>query len=145
MQLTKEQADKLIAILKHIVEQAITFPVQKGGIKFTVTGEQRNDEFIVNIDRKGIALEKCTYQGRVKKDNTVLMRIDIDPNGRHTNPGENGETIIGNHIHIYTEEYGMSYAMSLDIQDKSFYELCYLFFEKFHIIEPPDVFYQETL
>ena len=73
------------------------------------------------------------------------MRLDIDPNGRHTNPPPNHEVIHGNHLHIYSEEYGMTYAIPFDIENKDLYTLCYTFFEKFHIIEPPKVFYQESM
>lgn len=39
----------------------------------------------------------------------------------------------------------MKFAIPFDPEDKGLYELCYTFFEKFHIIEPPEVFYQETI
>ena len=143
--LTQAEADRLIDMMKKTVEQQIYFPSQKGKAVFTVVGEHRNDEFIVNIDRKGKAAEKCTYQGRVRQSNQVLMRLDIDPNGRHTNPPPNHEVIHGNHLHIYSEEYGMTYAIPFDIENKDLYTLCYTFFEKFHIIEPPKVFYQESM
>lgn len=143
--LTQAEADKLIEMLKRTVEKSIAFPYQKGGTSFVVVGKRREDEFVVNIDRKGKEAEKCTYQGRVHQSNQVLMRLDIDPNGRHTNPGPEGEVIHGNHLHIYSEDYEMKFAIPFDIQDKGLYELCYTFFEKFHIIEPPEVFEQQTL
>lgn len=143
--LSRAEADQLITMLKRTVESQITFPSRKDRLSFTVVGERRDDEFIVNIDRKGKLAEKCTYQGRVHRSNQVLIRLDIDPNGRHTNPGADGEIIYGNHIHIYCPEHDMSYAIPFDIGNKDLYQLCYTFFEKFHIIEPPEVFYQETL
>lgn len=143
--LTRAEADQLIEMLKRTVESEIEFPYSKGRVSFTVVGERRDDEFIVNIDRKGKLAEKCTYQGRVHQSNQVLIRLDIDPNGRHTNPGPDSEIIYGNHIHIYTPEHDMSYAIPFDVEGKDFFQLCYTFFEKFHIIEPPSVFYQETL
>ncbi len=143
--LTQAEADKLIQMLKKTVEEQILFPIEKGGVSFHVIGERRGDEFIINIDRKGKMAEKCTYQGRVQQSNQVLMRLDIDPNGRHTNPEPDGRLIIGNHLHIYCEEHDMKFAIPFDPEDKGLYELCYTFFEKFHIIEPPEVFYQETI
>lgn len=143
--LTQTEADKLIAMLKHTVEKQILFPSQKGGVMFDVVGERRGDEFIINIDRKGKMAEKCTYQGRVKQSHQVLMRLDIDPNGKHTNPEPDGSVVCGNHLHIYNEEYDMRYAIPFDIENKDLYELCYTFFEKFHITEPPTVFYQQTI
>lgn len=143
--LTQAEADKLIEMLKRAVEERVVFPSEKGGTSFTVIGERRNDEFIINIDRKGKAAEKCTYQGRVRQSNQVLMRLDIDPNGKHTNPEADGEIILGNHLHIYSEEYDMRFAIPFDIEDNGLYETCYTFFEKFHIMEPPAVFYQQTM
>ena len=143
--LTQKEADKLIEMLKRTVEERIIFPHQKGRVSFTVVGDRREDEFIINIDRKGKAAEKCTYQGRLRQSNQVLMRLDVDPNGRHTNPGEDGTIIYGNHLHIYNEEYEMKYAIPFDIQNKGLYELCYTFFTKFHIMEPPAVFEQQVL
>lgn len=143
--LTREEAEKLISMLKYTLEKQISFPVEKGGVSFNVTGERREDEFIINIDRKGKNAEKCTYQGRIRQSNQILMRLDIDPNGRHTNPGGNGEIIIGNHLHIYSEDYDMKFAIPFNPGDKDLYELCFTFFEKFNIIEPPTVFYQQTM
>lgn len=143
--LTQAEADKLIEMLKRTVEERIVFPEQKGGLSFTVIGERRDDEFIINIDRKGRIAEKCTYQGRVRQSNQVLLRLDIDPNARHTNPGPDGEIIHGDHLHIYCEEYDMKYAIPFDIQNKDLYDLCYTFFEKFHIMEPPAIFYQQII
>lgn len=143
--LTQAEADKLIAMLKRTVEERIEFPHKKGGVSFLVVGEHRNDEFIINIDRKGKSSEKCTYQGRVRQSNQVLMRLDIDPNGRHTNPPPDSLVITGNHLHIYSEEHDMKYAIPFDIEGKDLYELCYTFFVKFNIMEPPAVFCQVTI
>lgn len=126
--LTQKEADKLIEMLKKTVEQQISFPSEKGNVSFDVVGERREDIFIVNIDRKGKLAEKCTYQGRVRQSNQVLLRLDIDPNGKHTNPEPDGRTIKGNHVHIYTEEYDMRMAMPFDIESKDLYEVCYVFF-----------------
>lgn len=143
--LSQAEADELIAMLKRTVEQVINFPDSKGSASFDVVGECRNNEFVINIDRKGMLAEKCTYQGRIKQNNQVLMRLDIDPNGKHTNPEPDGTIIYGNHLHIYTEEHDMKLAMPFDVENKDLYELCYVFFEKFKIIEPPNILYQQTI
>lgn len=143
--LTQAEADKLISMLKQTIEEQIVFPSDKGGASFTVVGEKRNDEFIVNIDRKGKRLEKCTYQGRVKQSNQVLMRLDIGPNNVHTNPPPDGSVIKGNHLHIYTEEYGMKFAIPFDVGSRDLYNYCYMFFDKFNIIKPPEVINQRKM
>ena len=138
--LTQAEANRLIKMLKKTVEDHIVFPNKKGGTSFAVTGDHENDKFIINIDRKGKNAEKCTYQGRVSQSNQILMRLDIDPNGRHTNP--DGELICGNHLHVYHELYDMKFAVTFDIDDKDLFQTCYTFFEKFHIIQQPTVFYE---
>lgn len=143
--LTEAEANKLIEMLKQTVEEQIIFPQHKGNVSFSVVGERRNDIFIINIDRKGQMAEKCTYQGRIHQSNQVLMRLDIDPNGRHSNPPPESSIIYGNHLHIYTEEYDMKFAIPFDIGNSNLYELCYTFFEKFRIMEPPTVLSQQTI
>ena len=141
--LKQEEAQRMIDALKKAAHNEFFFPSGEGRLSFTAFGERRGDEFVVNIDRKGKLAEKCTYQGRVKQSNQVLMRLDIDPNARHRNPDDT--LIYGSHLHIYTEEYDMCLAIPFDIEDKSLFETCFTFFEKFNIIEPPDIIYQEIV
>jgi len=143
IKLTQIEADMLINMLKKTVEKEIEFPSGKGRVEFDVQGERREDIFAVNISRKGINAEGASYQGRVRTSGTLLMRLDVNPTAVHTNP--DGEKIVGTHIHIYTEEHDMSLAMLFDVGDKDLYELCYKFFEKFNIIEPPNVTQQLKL
>jgi hypothetical protein len=133
----------LIGMLKKAVEKEIEFPSGKGRVEFNVTGERREDIFAVNISRKGINAGGATYQGRVRTSGVILMRFDINPTAVHTNP--DGERITGTHIHIYTEEYGEGWVIPFDVKNKDLYQLCYTFFERFNIIEPPTVRHQLAL
>jgi hypothetical protein len=145
IKLTKAEAETLIEMLKRFVQQhCLGFPSKKGKLEFDVIGERKTDEFVVNIDRKGINADSCTYQGRIKSNNIVLLRLDINPTSIHINPS-NHEKLVGSHLHIYSDEFEMSEAIPFDIEDKDLYELCFTFFEKFHIIEPPEILYQITL
>jgi hypothetical protein len=145
IKLTQTEATMLIDTLKKFVKNhSLEFPAAKGKLSFDVVGERRTDEFVVNIDRKGINAEGCTYQGRIKANNIILIRLDINPTGVHPNPS-NGEKIYGSHLHIYTEEYEMAEAIPFDTEGKDLYDLCYAFFEKFNIIEPPEITYQYSL
>lgn len=141
--LTQQEADYLIGLLKQTTEKAIHFPNGKGRVSFQVVGIHEEHKFVVNIDRKGKLAEKCTYQGRLCKNNQVLLRLDIDPNGRHTNPQPDGTVICGNHIHVYTQEFDMRMAMPFDVKNRDLYRICHDFFEKFHIIDPPTVVSQQ--
>ena len=72
------------------------------------------------------------------------MRLDINPTGVHENPSDR-KKIYGSHIHIYTEEYELAEAIPFDTEGKDLYDLCYTFFEKFNIIESPQIIYQHSL
>ena len=144
IRLTQKEADMLINMLKKTVVKEISFPYRKGRVEFDVQGDRREDVFAVNISRKGINAAGASYHGRVRTGSGApLMRLDVNPTSIHTNP--DGEKITGTHLHIYTEEHEMDVAMPFDIENKSLFELCYTFFERFNIIEPPSVTQQLTL
>ena len=144
IRLTQKEADMLINMLKKTVVKAISFPHSKGRVEFDVLGDRREDIFAVNISRKGINSTGASYHGRVRTGSGApLMRLDVNPTSIHTNP--NGEKITGTNLHIYSEEHEMGVAMPFDIKNKDLFELCYTFFERFNIIEPPSVVQQLTL
>lgn len=145
IKLTQQEATLLIDMAKKVVKQTnLEFPTTKGSIDFDVVGERRTDAFIVNIDRKGINAQGCSYQGRIKSSNMILMRLDVNPTAVHVNPS-NGEKILGTHLHVYSETYEMSEAIPFDIGNKDLYKICFIFFERFNIIEPPAITYQGNL
>lgn len=144
LKLTTAEAKALIEMVKRTIEnENLNFPEGQGKLEFEVKGERRTDEFIVNIDRKGPDAQKCTYQGRIKSSNVILMRLDMNPTAVHTNPS--GEKINGTHLHIYTEEYEMRNAVPFDVKDKDLFATCFTFFEQFNIIEQPKIIYQPNL
>ena len=143
IRLTQKEANMLIDMLKKTVEKVISFPSTKGRVEFDVLGERKEDVFAVNISRKGINDAGATYQGRVRTSGAILMRLDVNPTAIHCNP--DGEKIRGTHLHVYSEEHDMDLAIPFDIVNKDLYELCYSFFERFNIIEPPSVIYQLKL
>lgn len=146
MKITTEEAIRLIDMLKqHSLKTKLKFPDKKGKLEFNVYGEKLNqDEFVVNIERKGINLTSATFQGRIKSDNSILLRLDINPTGKHMNPS-NGEIIEGSHLHTYTEEYGDKEAVVFNPESDDLYDVCLEFFEKFNIIESPLEDYQVKL
>jgi hypothetical protein len=143
IKLTQKEADMLIDMLKKAVEKEISFPSSKGRVEFDVSGDRREDIFVVNISRKGIDDTGASYQGRVRSSGVILMRLDVNPTAVHTNP--NNEKIHGTHLHIYTEEHDMGIAIPFDVGNKDLFQLCYSFFERFHIIEPPIITQQLSI
>ena len=143
IKLTQKEADMLIDMLKKTADKEIEFPSGKGRIEFNVVGDKREDIFAINISRKGINAGGATYQGRARISGVILMRLDVNPTAVHLNP--DGEKITETHLHIYSEEYGDVWAIPFDVENKSLYDLCFTFFERFNIIEPPMVQYQMPL
>ena len=143
--LTQEEANKLIESLKKYVEQnKLTFPEAKKELIFFVFADKTNDKFKISIQRKGINRDSCSYVGVKKPDNIALMRLDIGNTHRHKNPS-NDEVLVGSHLHIYTEEYYDKEAIPFDVNNKNLYQLCYDFFERFNIVEYPNIIYEPDL
>jgi hypothetical protein len=143
IKLTQKEADMLIDMLKKTIEKEISFPSGKGRIEFDVLGDRREDVFVINISRKRINANGASYQGRVRHSGIILMRLDVNPTSVHPNP--DGQKITGTHLHIYTEEYNMSMAIPFDVENKDLFQLCYIFFERFNIIEPPAIIQQQLI
>ena len=145
IKLKKEEADRLVKMLKRKVkEQILNFPVEKESISFDVFGERRDDRLVVSINRSGIDSQSCTFQGRNKANNIIVLRLDINPTARHINP-ITGDAIVGSHLHIYSEEFEMREAIPFDVQDKDLFSICLTFFEKFNIVDPPNINHQLTI
>ena len=144
IKLTQKQAEDLIEMLKRYVEKGeFNFPEKKGKIEFDVIGKRRGDEFTISISRKGKKYDGCSYQGRIKSNHIILMRLDINPTAIHRNP--NGEEIIGSHLHVYTEKYREKEAVLFEADNPDLYKLCFAFFEKFNVLETPKINQQKTI
>ena len=134
--LSTEEAYELIEILKKKVEEEIYyFPNNSGRFEFEVISDDEKS-FIVNVQRKGLNNGNCTYLGRLL-NGTILMRLDVGKNIKHYDKKTN-TTILGSHLHIYSKEYGTE-AIPFDIDNKDLFDICFDFFEKFHIIDPPTI------
>ena len=133
IQLTNKEAQELINELKKRANnELLDFPTRGNKIEFEVCGiKKSNDKYIINITRSNINDEKCNYQGRVERSNIPLMRLDIT-DGSHRNP--DGKKIVGNHLHIYNENYELSYAIPFDVEREDLFGYCMEFFKKFNLV-----------
>lgn len=109
MDISQELALKLIAEDKRYDDSEINIPFLVPKNNLTASGESG---VIYNVDvaKNRFFLKKLTFQHRVYTS-VPLIRIDLDTK-THRNP--DGELICGNHIHIYKEGAGMSWAYPLD-------------------------------
>lgn len=99
-----------IKSVKYYLNTEFTFPLVNEEVKLGALDGNKN-KYIIDINRKRAILSRCTYQTRI--ETTIqLLRLDID-NKPHVNHDYN-ETISGNHIHIYTDEYGDGIALELN-------------------------------
>ena len=142
--LTQEDAERLLAMLKNSLVESITFPSKGEQIEFDLVGDTKKDLFTAKIYRGKVNREKYDINARIKKNNILLLELHISKNKIHSNP--DGTKIVGSHWHIYTEEYGRSFAYPADdIESDKFIENTITFLTKFNIIEKPTINFQLEL
>lgn len=108
---------------KHFVDPDAKIPSHGEKSSFKLIGENHHENFYLDINRSGIIeLSKFTLQNRYVI--TPLIRLDID-SSPHINP--DGNKVSRNHIHIYQENYGDSWAYELSDVDGLDIENCSAF------------------
>ena len=111
-------------------------PSKGTNIRFDVQGSTRKHIFSISLYRGKINPNKGNFTALIKINNTVLLSLDTSPAAQQMHP--DGQVIKGPNWHIYTEEYGRSYAYpAINITDSDFVENTLLFLEEFHVIEKP--------
>lgn len=142
--LTQVEADKMLNMIKKSLDKNINFPSKGASLEFDLAGETPKDIFTTKIYRGKINRLKYEIGARIKKDGILLLELHISPGKVHPNP--DGTKIIGSHWHIYTEEYGRSFAFPAeDITSDEFVKNTLLFLDKFNVIENPTVNFQLEL
>ncbi len=130
--LTQAEADALVRIEKHRVDQQVRpFPERGQSMTVPLQSVDKRESFLVDINRGRIELRKVTYQCRARQI-FILVRIDLA--GRpHRNPDD--EEIPCPHMHVYREDFGDRWATRLpdeyfsDVNDmwgilNGFYQYC---------------------
>lgn len=142
--LTNDEARKLLEMLKRSLVTEVKFPGRGGKMQFDAIGDTKRDIFTIDIYRGKINPYKYDMGARIKKNGTMLLQLHINPSNVHINP--NGEKIIGNHWHVYREEYGRSFAFPAeDISTDKFVDNTIAFFTEFNVIEQPNILFQLEL
>lgn len=139
--LRQEEADELLKMLKRCVDASIALPscgFRKDYDVFAI--EQKNEKFIVSINRKCSFVDKVSYVARYRKDNTLLLRLDVAPTASHKNPPElGGEIIDGTHLHLYREGFEVKYAIPFDVKDINLEKNFFEFLDQFNVIDRPSI------
>lgn len=120
-------------------ETSINLPLNGEKIQFKLQDKENHENFFLDVNRSGIIeLSKFTLQNRFTI--TPLLRLDID-SAPHMNP--DGSKVSRNHMHIYKEGFGDSWAYELGktnwtdlAQCKSFQDYFYTFYKCCNIILP---------
>ena len=111
----------LMSMLKHIEDDKIELPlVGEMGKPITVYSDTTSDIFVIDSDRRStISLSKKKLQERHMNTQERLIRLEIDARP-HTNP--DGKVLSRNHIHIFKEGYGLSFAYDLESFDAKLFK-----------------------
>lgn len=142
--ISQEEAERLLEMLKRSLETQIAFPLKGNSTEFKVIGQNSKDVFAINIYRGKINRLKYNIGARIVKNGVLLLELHISPSNVHANP--NGEKIIGNHWHIYSEQYGRTVAFPAEnIVSEHFIENTINFLDKFNVIEKPNISFQPEL
>ncbi len=105
--ISQAEADALAAMEKIRVDDKVwTLPDNGGKIAIPLVSRSEREEFVLDVHRTRIKLEKGTYNNRGRKV-VVLARLDFG-GPPHRNP--DGEEIGPLHLHVYREGYGDKWA-----------------------------------
>lgn len=132
--MSDSEFQNLMALQKHINDDKIELPrMGELGKTITVVSDTSSDVFAVDTDRRSsITLYRQKLQERHLNTQERMVRVEINSRP-HTNP--DGTVLSRNHIHIFSEKYGLSMAYELDTIskelfkdltsfDKVFYDFC---------------------
>ena len=107
LNIAQSEADELIAMEKHRVDDGISlFPEPGGRLAIALTSHDKRENFMLDFTRGQIRLTKANYQNRARQA-IVLMRLDID-GAPHRNPDD--KDVPCPHLHVYREGYGDKWA-----------------------------------
>jgi len=107
LNLTQIEADALIALPKHRVDDTQWDYPGVGGISIPLVSADRREQFVLDLRRGRIDLSKETFQNRGRQV-VVLVRLDLG-GAPHRNP--DGEEIGPPHLHLYREGFADKWAV----------------------------------
>ena len=109
--LTKDEAESLLKMEKHYFgsKKQFDFPDLGGALHIPLHSNDKREEFILDITRGRISLEKNTFQTRARRA-VVLARLDLG-GSPHRNP--DGQELECPHLHLYREGYDAKWAFPL--------------------------------
>jgi hypothetical protein len=134
--LSQSEADALIKMGKHRVDQTQWVYPSSGTISIPLVSSDKREEFLLDIRRSRIDLAKGMYQNRGRQI-IALVRLDFGSKP-HRNP--DGDSVSSPHLHLYKEGFGDKWALPIpesfrNVNDK--WQTLMDFMEYCNIITPP--------
>ena len=106
--LTQAEANSLLALEKHRVDNKVWSPPYRGGsVTVPLVSVDGHESFLLDLRRGRINLAKNTYQNRARQV-FILARLDVG-GAPHRNPDD--EVIQCPHLHVYREGYDDRWAI----------------------------------
>ena len=110
--LTQSEADALIVMEKHRVDdERYLYPVS-GSLVVPLQSSDKREQFMLDIRRGRIDLLKGKYQARARQV-VALVRLDFG-GAPHRNP--DGQEVGSPHLHIFREGYGDKWAAPIPVE-----------------------------
>ncbi len=107
LNLTQSEADELIAMDKHCVDdKPVDYPGLGGRVTVPVTSRNRRENFLLDVTRGRIDLLRGKYQNRARQV-VILVRLDFG-GAPHRNPDD--AVIACPHLHVYRAGFGDKWA-----------------------------------
>jgi len=107
LDLTQAEADVLIAMEKHRVDETPYMFPATGKLTVPLQSPNRQEQFLLDITRGRIDLSKTTFQNRGRQV-FVLVRLDI-AGPPHWNP--DGVEVPCPHLHLFREGFADKWAV----------------------------------
>lgn len=136
--LSQSQFEHLCAMRKKYLGESLNYPSAGQKLCFEVYSDgDETEHFTIDVSVSRMTLNKVTHQERYRK-NIPLIRVDINASP-HINP--DGTRISGNHIHLYREGYGDTFATELpeNFDKSSTYNALMSFLRYCNVMEPDKI------
>lgn len=115
--ITEKEFKKLMSLQKCFLTDP-SLPSDNDKKIYAVQSIDGKENFSVHVERKNtIEIRKSKLQNGYQKIPLVRVEFDCPP---HRNP--DGSQVGRNHIHIYREGYGLSWALDLDGFDPNYFK-----------------------
>ena len=80
--------------------------------------DENDTQYILHIFRGKRNYNRFSIHLRLKEFHDHIVRVDINPSNKHTNP--DGEIVEGSHIHIYSNKFPRRDQIAIPLEESDF-------------------------